>query len=131
MYTFNRAVIDAEIQTLEVRPIIDYRRGRLSLVANPTLEVVTRGPDDAGLEPVFDISARAGWQLVERVALTTDYFSAAANARHLRPERSAHHLIFVGAELGITSSWGFELSAGHCVTRREPWLMRSVVEYSF
>jgi hypothetical protein len=130
-YAFNRAAIDEEIQTLEIRPIADYRRGRLSLVANPTLEVVTRGPEGTGLEPVFDISARAAWQLIERMALTTDYFSAAANARHLRPERGAHHLIFAGTELELASSWVLEMSAGHCVTRREPWLMRSVIGYTF
>ena len=93
-YTFNRAAFDHELQTLEIRPILDYSRGRLSLVANPSLELVTRGSDDEGLEPVFDLSARAAWQLVERVALTTDYFSAAATTRHLKPEPSAHHLIF-------------------------------------
>jgi hypothetical protein len=130
-YTFNRAVFDRELQTLEIRPILDYVQGRLSLVANPSVELVTRGLDGKGLEPVFDVSARAAWQLVERAALTADYFSAAATTRHLKPEPSAHHLIFAGLDFDIGSGWELGISAGHCVTSGEPWLMKSVIGYSF
>src|SRR5688572_25301995 len=65
-YTFNRAAFDHELQTLEIRPILDYVRGRLSLVANPSLEIVTRGSSD-GLAPVFDLSARTAFRLADRV----------------------------------------------------------------
>jgi hypothetical protein len=130
-YTFNRAVFDQELQTLEIRPIFDYAQGRLSFVANPSLELVTRGSDGEGLAPVFDLSARAAWQLTQRVGLTTDYFSAAATTRHLQPEPSAHHLIFAGLDLDIGSGWEVGLGAGHCVTRNEPWVIRSVIGYGF
>ncbi len=129
-YAFNRAAFDHELQTFELRTILDYAQGRLSLVANPSLELVTRGSDE-GLEPVFDVSARAAWQLVERLALTTDYFSAAATTRHLQPEPSAHHFIFGGIDLDVGSGWEFGMSAGHCVTGGEPWLMKAVVGYKF
>ena len=39
-YAFNHAVFNRELQTLEIRPILDYAQGRLSLVANPSLELV-------------------------------------------------------------------------------------------
>jgi hypothetical protein len=130
-YTFNRAVFNHELQTLEVRSILDYARGRFSLVANPSLEIVTRGLEGAGLEPVFDLSVRAAWQLADGVALTTDYFSAAATTRHLQTEPSAHRLVFAGFDFDAGSGWEFGLSAGHCVTRAEPWLIRSVIGYSF
>ena len=129
-YTFNRAAFDHELQTLEIRPILDYSRGRLSLVANPGLELVTHGGDE-GLEPVFDVSARAAWQLLPRVAVTTDYFSAAATTRHLQPEGSAHHLMFGGLDLDMGSGWQMSLGAGHCVTRHEPWVMKSVIGFAF
>jgi hypothetical protein len=73
-YTFNRAAFDHELQTLEIRSILDYVRGRLSLVANPSLELVTRGSGNEGLQPVFDVSARAAWKFVEQASLTTEYF---------------------------------------------------------
>jgi hypothetical protein len=131
-YTFNRAAFDRELQTLEIRPIVDYAKGRLSLVANPTLELVTQGTEAEGLAPVFDVSARAAWQLRSRVSLTTDYFSAAATTRHLQPEPQAHHLVFSGVEWDVGSGWEVTLSAGHCVTSgREPWLMKSVLGYRF
>ena len=122
---------DLDSQTLEIRPIFDYARGRLSLVANPSLEVVTRGSDGEGLEPVFDVSARGAWKIHERVTLTTDYFSAAATTRHLQPEPSAHHLIFAGLDLDLAAGWELGIGAGHCVTRGEPWLMKSVIGYRF
>jgi hypothetical protein len=129
-YTFNRAAFDHELQTLEVRPILDYSRGRLSLVANPSLELVTHGGDE-GLEPVFDVSASAGWQLVKLLAVKTEYFSAAATTRHLQRERGAHHLMFGGLDLEMGTGWELSLSAGHCVTRHEPWLVRSVIGFAF
>ena len=128
-YAFNRAVFNRELQTLEFRSILDYARGRLAVVVNPALEIVTRGSDD-GLEPVFDVSARAEWQLANRLALTSDYFSAGATTRHL-PESDAHHLVFGGAALDIASAWEFGLSLGHCVTSSEPWLIRSIVGFRF
>ena len=129
-YAFNRPVFDRELQTLEFRSILDFVRGRLAVAVNPAVELVTRGSDE-GLEPVFDISARGAWQLTERLAVTTDYFSAAATTRHLLPEADAHHLLFggVGADLG--SAWEVGLSLGHCITSNEPWLVKSVVGFRF
>jgi len=129
-YAFNRSAFDRERQTLEFRSIVDYQEGRLSLIANPGLELVTRGSDD-GLEPVFDLSARAAWRLAKRVALTTDYFSAVATTRHLQPEASAHHLLFGGLDADIGTGWELSVSVGHCVTSSEPWLLKSVVGYRF
>ena len=129
-YAFNRAVFDHELQTFEVRGIVDLERGRLLLTANPSLEVVTRGPE-ASLEPVFDVSARAAWQLSARLTAAADYFSAAATTRHLLPEPDAHHLMFMGLDIDVGSGWELGVSAGHCLTRREPWLMRSVIGYRF
>lgn len=128
-YAFNRAVFSGELQTLEFRSIVDYARGRLTLVVNPSLELVIRGGD--GLEPVFDISARGEWQLTPRVAIATDYFSAAATVRHLTPEVDAHHLIFGGAAFEIASAWELGLSLGHCVTSSEAWVMKSIVGFRF
>ena len=116
-YTFNRHAFDRELQTFEVRSILDYRMGRLSLVANPSLEIVTSG-SDGGLEPAFDVSARAAWKLVPRVSVGAEYFSRAATTRHLIPERSAHHLIFSGLDVAISPRWELGVAAGHCVTSR-------------
>jgi hypothetical protein len=129
-YTFNRSAFDRELQTLEIRPIVDFRHGRLWLVANPSLEMVTHGADE-GLEPTFDLSAGAGWQLLPRVAVTADYFSRSATTRHLAPELDAHHLIFGGTAIDLTDRWELSLSLGHCVTSHEPWLVKSIVGYRF
>jgi hypothetical protein len=129
-YTFNRAAFDHELQTLEIRPVLDYMRGRLSLVANPSVEMVMRGSDE-GLDPVFDLSARASWHLSEGLAMTADYFSAAATTRHLQPEIDAHHLVFAGMDFDVRSNWELGVSVGHCVTSAEPWLIKSVIGYRF
>jgi hypothetical protein len=129
-YTFNRAAFDHELQTFEIRPIVDYRQGRLSLIANPSLEWITRGLDDE-VEPIFDFSARAAWQLQPRVAFAAEYYSAAATTLHLQPEIEAHRLVFAGVDIDAGSGWEFSISAGHCVTSSEPWLMKSVIGYKF
>jgi hypothetical protein len=129
-YSFNHVAFDEELQTLEVRPIVEFVRGRLALVGNPSVEIVTRG-SEGGLEPVFDISARAVWRLMPRVAVTADYFSAAATTRHLQPETDAHHLTFGGLDLNLGSGWELSVSAGHCITGREPWLLKSIIGFGF
>lgn len=129
-YTFNRSAFDGEAQTLEIRPIVDYRQGRLWIVANPSLEMVTRGSDD-GLQPTFDLSASAGWQLLRRLGVTADYFSRSATTRHLAPELDAHHLVFAGTNIDVSSQWEISLGFGHCFTSREPWLIKSIVGYRF
>ena len=130
-YAFNRAVFDHELQTFELRGVVDLDLGRLFFVANPSIEVVTRGPE-ASLEPVFDVSARAGWRLSQRLTAVTDDFSAAATTRHLLPEPNAHHLMFMGLDIDLASGWELGVSAGHCLTRSgEPWLMRSIIGYRF
>ena len=80
---------------------------------------------------MFDVSARGAWQVGNRVALTTDYFSAAATVRHLRQESNAHHLLFGGADIEIGSGWELGTSAGHCLTSTEPWVVKSVLSYTF
>lgn len=129
-YAFNAAAFDGELQTLEVKPILDFERGRLSLVANPSVEFITRGEGE-GTAPVFDVSAAAAWQLAPRLALTADYFSAAGTTRHLQPELDAHHIVFGGVDVELNRSLQLILSAGHCVTGREPWMLKSIVALSF
>jgi hypothetical protein len=129
-YTLNRPVFDRELQTLEVRSIVDYRRGRLSLIANPTLEMVTRG-SDTGLDPSFDLSARAGWKVTPLLTAAAEYFSRPSTTRHLEPEETAHYLLFGNVEFEIAARWELGLGAGHCVTRHEPWLIKSVIGYRF
>jgi hypothetical protein len=130
-YAFNRAVFDHELQTFELRGIVDLELGRLWLIANPSVEVVTRGPE-AGLEPVFDVSARVAWKLSQRVTAVSDYFSAAATTRHLLPQPNAHHLLFAGADFELVRGWELTVSLGHCLTRSgEPWLMRSIIGFRF
>jgi hypothetical protein len=129
-YTFNRSAFDTELQTMEIRPILDYRQGRLWLVANPSLELVTQGGDE-GLQPTFDLSAGAGWQLVPRLAVTADFFSSSATTRHLAPELDAHHLVYAGLNLDVRSRWELSIGLGHCFTSHEPWLVKSIVGYRF
>jgi hypothetical protein len=107
-----------------------FVRGRLTLVGNPILEIVTRGSED-GPEPVFDVPASAGWRVMSRLALTADYFSAAATTRHLQPESDAHHLMFGGVDLSLASGLDLSVSAGHCITGREPWLVKAIIGFGF
>src|SRR5687768_15953750 len=129
-YAFNRRSFDDELQTAEFRSIVDYEQGKLSVAVNPSIELVTRGSRD-GIAPVFDVSARAAWQLTRRLAVTSDYFSAGATTRHLQPAVSAHHLMFAGLDLALGEAWELSLSTGHCVTSTEPWLMKSIVGFRF
>ena len=128
-YAFNRAQFNDELQTLEARSILDFARGRLSLIANPSIELVTSG--DEHFAPVFDVSARAAWRVAQRVGVTSEYFTAGATTRHLRREPDAHDLVFAGFDVEVGSRWELAIAAGRCVTRGERWVMKSVIGLRF
>jgi hypothetical protein len=58
-YAFNRPAFDVDLQTVEIRTILDRKAGRLGLIVNPSVEMVIKGPEGE-LEPAFDLSARVG-----------------------------------------------------------------------
>lgn len=130
-YNFNRPVFDRELQSLELRPILDWVNGRLAIIVNPSLELVTRSADGGGLDPVIDVLGRASWSVTPRVGVSGEYFSAAATTRHLTQDPQAHHLVFGGLDIDLGEGWDFDLGLGHCVTTGEPWLVKSVVGYRF
>jgi hypothetical protein len=129
-YGFNRSPFDDELQTVELTPILDRRIGRLALIANPSVEFVTGG-DAQGIEPTFDLAARAAWSVSPSLSLAVDYFSRPGTTRHLDLDEQAHHLIFSTMELTLQEGWTISFGAGHCVTSSEPWIVRSVVGFRF
>jgi hypothetical protein len=68
-YAFNRAAFDLDLQTLEIRTILDRKAGRLALILNPTVEMIIKGPEGE-LAQAFDVSARAGWDLTSTVTIS-------------------------------------------------------------
>jgi long-subunit fatty acid transport protein len=94
------------------------------------VEFVTGG-EAQGIEPTFDLSARAAWSVASSASLAVEYFSRPGTTRHLDLDAEAHHLIFPTVELTLQDGWTISLGAGHCVTRSEPWIVRSVVGFRF
>lgn len=129
-YTFNRPAFDDALQTIEIKPIFDRADGRLSLILNPAVEVVTKGSYGRS-RSAFDVAARVGWTLTPAVAVYADYFSRPGDTRHLEPQDEAHHLIFPGLDLAMPGDWNLSLAAGHCATGDEPWVIRSVLGFGF
>jgi hypothetical protein len=129
-YAFNRPAFDRDLQTLEIRSILDRRGGRLSLILNPSMEVVVSGTDSRFV-PTFDLSARAGWDLTRQVAINGEYFSRPGTLKHLEPDAAAHHLLFSTLDVGLGSNWEVSVGLGHCTTSSEPWMIKSIVGYRF
>jgi hypothetical protein len=129
-YAFNRAAFDLDIQTVEIRTILDRKAGRLALILNPSLEMIIKGPEGE-LAPAFDLSARMGWALTPQVTVNGEYFSRPGTLRHLQPEATAHHLLFAGMGIELPDTWELKVGAGHCVSSGEPWLITSVVGFRF
>ena len=130
-YGFNRPSWDDELQTFEVTPILERRMGRMSLILNPSMELVVLGDEGQSPDPSFAIAARTGWSFNDSLSVAVDYFSRSGTTRHFAADDPAHHLIFPTIDVGLNHGWTLSLGAGHCITSSEPWIFRSILGFEF
>ncbi len=112
--------------TLELRPIIEKRFGRLQVDLNPTVGRALHGPGTSegwDLEP----GARVAVSTSNQLDLSVEYYGGLGPASNVLPAADQTHLFFLGGDYQIRPNlvWNFGLGlAGTKAGDQQVWKMR-------
>jgi hypothetical protein len=112
---FPREKYETEKATLEIRPILERRFGRLQIDLNPVIGRSLKGPGAAegwDLEP----GGRLGLELHRRIDLSLEYYGSYGPVRDLLPRAEQVHLFFGGGDLQLSDSMVLNLGVGFGAT---------------
>ncbi len=108
----------------EIRPIVGWERGPLSLGLNPIFGYALTGPDR--FRVVLEPAAKASWNTNAGFAVGVEYYAALGFANALLPLRDGEHLLLFALDLarpvgtGGPSPWELNLGVGAGLTRATP-----------
>ena len=99
--------------TLEIRPIIEWGRGRLLIDVNPVIGRALKGPgsgDGWDAEP----GARIGWTVSKRLDLSLEYYGAYGLVSDPLPVKEQVHQFYPGWDFQINDNivWNFGVGFG-------------------
>lgn len=104
---------DENAATLEVRPIIERRFGRLLVDVNPVIGRSLSGP---GTSEGWDMEpgARVGYTLSERYEASIEYYGSLGEPGNMLPGSQQVHQFFVGGDVNIRPEiiWNLGLGLG-------------------
>ena len=101
--------------TLEVRPVIEWGRGRFLLDVNPVVGRALSGPgSDEGWD--FEPGVRLGWAATKRFDLSLEYYGATGSLSDPLPSNEQVHQFFPGGDFQVTPNIVFNFGVGFGVT---------------
>jgi hypothetical protein len=100
---FPRDLYEAADVTLEVRPIIERRFGRVQLDLNPVLGRSIRGPG-SGEGWDFEPGARIGLEVSKVVELSAEYYGSLGQVGNFLPRAQQVHQFFGGGDLQVSEN---------------------------
>jgi hypothetical protein len=101
--------------TLEVRPVIEWKRGRFALDVNPVVGRALSGPG-SGDDWDFDPGVRLGWATTRRLDLSLEYYGATGSVFDPLPAKEQVHQFFPGGDFQVTENIVFNFGVGFGAT---------------
>ncbi|WP_259068975.1 hypothetical protein HDF24_05895 [Mucilaginibacter sp. X4EP1] len=110
-FGFQKAAFDPNTATLEIRPIIDKKMGKVYVSINPTLDQSFKGPDEhRGL--IFSPNVKTSYDVTNVVALGFEYYGTTGPFFHYDPIAQQDHQIFVAGDLNFDPNWEVNFGYG-------------------
>jgi hypothetical protein len=110
-FGFQKAAFDPNSASLEIRPIIDKKIGKVYISFNPTMEKSFKGPDEhAGL--IFSPNVKGSYDVTKAVALGLEYYGSTGPFFHYDPINEQDHQIFVAGDLNFSANWEVNFGYG-------------------
>ena len=101
--------------TLEVRPVLEKKFGRLQVDLNPVIGKALKGPGvNAGWD--FEPNARLGWQLTPTFDLSLEYYGSTGNVTNWLPGERQVHQFYPGFDWQLTEGTVINFGVGLPVT---------------
>lgn len=115
-FGFERRSYSQDTWTLELRPIVDKKSGRLYWSLNPTLDLALAGLNASrGLE--FSPNAKISFDLSSIVSFGVEYYGALGPVSGFDSPAVQQHQLFPAIDLNISPKWEINLGYGLGLTR--------------
>jgi len=110
-FGFQKEAFSPNTATLEIRPIVDKKMGKVYLSLNPTLDQSFKGPDqNRGL--IFSPNVKASYDVTKVVALGFEYYGSTGPFFNPDPIKQQDHQIFVAGDLNFDPNWEVNFGYG-------------------
>jgi len=114
-FGFQKAAYSPNTSTLEIRPIIDKKWGKLYVAFNPTMEKSFAGPEaHEGL--IFSPNLKGSYDISKVVALGLEYYGSTGPFFHYSPYQEQQHQLFIATDLNFSTNWEFNAGYGRGFT---------------
>lgn len=114
-FGFQKAAYSANTATLEIRPIVDKKWGKVYIAVNPTLDESFAGPDaNRGL--IFSPNIKGSYDISKVVALGLEYYGSTGPFFHYDPYQEEQHQLFIATDLNFDPNWEFNAGYGRGFT---------------
>jgi hypothetical protein len=128
-FGYQRAKISPDTWTLELRPIVDKKIGKLYLAFNPTLDRSFHGPSK-GL--AFSPNFKTSYDITKRVAFGVEYYGSYGPVTGFDPLRDQEQQIIPAVDLDFGKNWEFNFGVGVGVTQAtDHLLVKAILGYRF
>ncbi len=112
--------------SLEVRPIVDQKSGRLYWAVNPVFDRSFTGPDSRrGWE--FSPNVKASWDLTPKIAAGLEYYGGVGPVVKWNPVYGQVQQFVPALDLNLAQDWEFDVGVGVGVTRSTDHLLLKMI----
>jgi hypothetical protein len=97
---------------LEIRPIVDWRRGPFYVAINPALERALMLYDGGSMSFQFAPGAKLSWDFTKLVTLGVEYYGNIGPLQNPSPLSQQQHQLFPVLDLNFSDDWEFNAGVG-------------------
>jgi hypothetical protein len=112
---------------LEIRPIVDWRRGPFYIAFNPALERALMLYGAGSMSFQFAPNAKISWDLTKLVTIGVEYYGNIGPIENPSPLSQQQHQIFPALDLNFSEDWEFNAGAGFGLNRATDDLVLKVI----
>ncbi len=128
---YQRAKFSPDTWTIEIRPIVDKKIGKLYLAFNPTFDKAFHGPSH-DLALAFSPNVKVSYDVRKKVALGLEYYGAYGPVNSVDAIRDTEQMFLPAVDIDFGKNWEFNLGVGVGVTQAtDHLLVKAIVGYRF
>ncbi len=130
-FGYQRPNFSLDTWTLEIRPIIDKKMGKVYWSFNPTFDKSFHGPEQPrGYE--FSPNFKISYDVTKRVAAGLEYYGSYGPVTGFDPLHDQQQQIMPALDLDLGPKWEFNLGVGWGVTAgTDRLLIKAILGYRF
>lgn len=102
---------------MEIRPIVDWRRGPFYVALNPALERALKLYGDGSMSFQFAPNAKLSWDLSKLVTVGVEYYGNMGPVENPSPLSQQLHQLFPAVDLNFSDDWEFNAGVGFGLNR--------------